>query len=915
MEKKLLEQPESEEIQQQYYSLKQKLEIFGLNKARGAQIRARVKWIEEGEKNTKYFCNLEKARGKKKIITRLETDSGEIIVNQGDILKEQVKFYTGLYNQTTESTNITEDVNEFMNNEDYPKLSQEQSNSCEGLVTCDEISKAVYSMKNGSSPGCDGITVEFIKFFWSKIKTTITKSFNESFQNGELSFSQKKGVITLLHKGSERDKLSNWRPITLTNTDYKILAKTLAMRVAGVIHNIVNKDQVGYIAGRNISTVLRTIDDVIDYAHRTGDNAYILACDYMKAFDSISKPFLIQTFETFGFGPSLVKWVKVLFKGSTNSINHGGWISSSFSASCGIRQGCPFSPLSFVLAVEMLAIKIRNSTIKGIQLPNTENHNNSLKIKQLADDTTLFLKDKEDMDKAKDIIGHFSKFSGLNLNVLKTKALQVGRNQASTDLPFQLTEKIKILGVYFKKDKMAKFVEDNWVGSLDKLQKMIKNWSARDLSIHGKVTIVKTFLVSQFNFIMQSVGIPEKTLEDINRILYKFIWQRRYSNRKAFEKIKRKILQQDYDSGGIRMIDMKSMQSYFYLQWAGKIVNSNENWTYIPKQALQIGTNSKYSVLDFNCTAKEANVNVKNSFWKEVAINYLNKHKIKSLNDITQDTVHNQSLFNNSIVQYRNKMPFMKRWIDNGICKIEHIVKKENNRLLTLEEALRIMPNNRANTVMEFNIIINSIPELWKRWITEGKLNYSETDHDARIFDNKPKMIKSILESHSDTQTKPNAFYFWQRKMNVTLDEKIWLIPYKVTKEIRLRELQFKINHSIYPTNILLNKMKLAQSNKCSFCADNIDFIEHFFFECNKIHIFWKSVEQFINLKIEEPVTLDCKSAMFGISENKLRKRDFDFVNHVILVAKMSISIAKKTNNISAVGTIFENAVNIRNIA
>ena len=57
---------------------------------------------------------------------------------------------------------------------------------------------------------------------------------------------------------------------------------------------------------------------------------------------------------------------------------------------------------------------------------------------------------------------------------------------------------------------MAKFVEDNWVGRLDKLQKMIKNWSARDLSIHGKVTIVKTFLVSQFNFIMQSVGIPEK---------------------------------------------------------------------------------------------------------------------------------------------------------------------------------------------------------------------------------------------------------------------------------------------------------------------------------------------------------------------------------------------------------------------
>ena len=634
----------------------------------------------------------------------------------------------------------------------------------------------------------------------------------------------------------------------------------------------------------------------------------------MKAFDSISKPFLIQTFETFGFGPSLVNWVKVLFKGSTNSINHGGWISSSFSASCGIRQGCPFSPLSFVLAVEILAIKIRNSSIKGIQLPNIENQNIRLKIKQLADDTTLFLKDREDMDKAKDIIGHFSKFSGLNLNVLKTKALQVGRIQANVDMPFQITEKIKILGVYFKRDKMAKFVEDNWIGRLNKLQKMIKNWSARDLSIHGKVTIVKTFMVSQFNFIMQSVGLPEKILDDINRMLYKFIWQRRYSNRKAFEKVKRKIVQQDYDNGGIRMIDMKSMQSYFYLQWAGKIVSCNDNWTYIPRHVLQIGNNSNFLVLDFNCKAKDAKVDIQNSFWKEVAINFLNNNKLKTFEEITQDNVHNQNLFNNHIIRYRNKMPFLKRWIDKGISKIEHIVKKENNRLLTLDEIQTIIPNYRANTIMEYNIIINSIPESWKKWISEGKLSYCESDHDARIFDNKPKVIKSIIENYSDNQMKPNACYFWQRKLNINLNEKIWLIPYKVTKEIRLRELQWKINHSLYPTNILLNKMQIAQSNRCSICADKIDYIEHFFFECNRIYIFWKSVEQFINSKTEELVKIDLKSAIFGIAEDKIRKKDFEFVNHIILVAKMSISIAKKTNRISAIDTIFDNAVNIRNI-
>ena len=60
-------------------------------------------------------------------------------------------------------------------------------------------------------------------------------------------------MITLLHKGNELDKedLNNWRPITLTNTDYKILAKVLAEILSGVIPKLVSEDQVGYIRGRN----------------------------------------------------------------------------------------------------------------------------------------------------------------------------------------------------------------------------------------------------------------------------------------------------------------------------------------------------------------------------------------------------------------------------------------------------------------------------------------------------------------------------------------------------------------------------------------------------------------------------------------------------------------------------------------
>eukprot|EP00745_Piridium_sociabile_P023968 TRINITY_DN37573_c1_g1_i6.p1 TRINITY_DN37573_c1_g1~~TRINITY_DN37573_c1_g1_i6.p1 ORF type:complete len:129 (+),score=7.52 TRINITY_DN37573_c1_g1_i6:59-388(+) len=98
-------------------------------------------------------------------------------------------------------------------------------------------------MKNGSAPGSDGLSVDFLKFFWIKISSMLTDSFTESFNRGHLSFTQRQGIITLIHKGNdlERELLNNWRPITLTNSDYKILAKVLAERLGKVVHRLVKK--------------------------------------------------------------------------------------------------------------------------------------------------------------------------------------------------------------------------------------------------------------------------------------------------------------------------------------------------------------------------------------------------------------------------------------------------------------------------------------------------------------------------------------------------------------------------------------------------------------------------------------------------------------------------------------------------
>ena len=100
---------------------------------------------------------------------------------------------------------------------------------------------------------------------------------------------------------------------------------------------------------------------------------------------------------------------------------------------------------------------------------------------------------------------------------------------------------------------------------------------------------------------MQTIGLPDDVLLTINRILYKFVWQRKFSNRKAFEKIKRKIMEASVDKGGVNMVNIFKWQESFYLQWAGRLVRADsENWGNIPKW--MYGKVAKHlGAFEFNC--------------------------------------------------------------------------------------------------------------------------------------------------------------------------------------------------------------------------------------------------------------------------------------------------------------------------
>ena len=159
-----------------------------------------------------------------------------------------------------------------------------------------------------------------------------------------------------------------FRPISLLNTDYKILTHVLANRLKGVIHKIILQDQNGFIKGRNIRYNIRLIQDVIEYFEEGNIEGAIIFLDFHKAFDTVNHNFLKSVLRKFNFGSSFTKWVDIIYIKAVSCFTNNGWTSRPFKIERGIRQGCPLSALLFILVVKILADKIRKNKNNGLEI-------------------------------------------------------------------------------------------------------------------------------------------------------------------------------------------------------------------------------------------------------------------------------------------------------------------------------------------------------------------------------------------------------------------------------------------------------------------------------------------------------------------------------------------------------------------
>lgn len=882
------------------------IELEGLRKyiMRGQLIRTRARWIEEGEKPTKYFANLEKRNFVNKNITKLTTDDNRHITDQSELLKCAFEFYKSLYENKDDPIGVL-NLDDLIHSSDVAKIRKSDHSILEGCISVEEASLVVKNMKDNKTPGPDGFTTEFYKFFWRDIATFMIRSFNYSFKIGSLPVSQHQGAITIIPKpGKPREYLKNWRPISLLNISYKILSSCIAKRLKMLISDLIHENQKGFLKQRFIGENTRLIYDLLVYTENCDIPGLLVLVDFEKAFDSLSWRFLYKTLKFFEFSDHFISWIKLLNQGAALCVIQHNFTSEYFEIGRGCRQGDPISPYLFLLCAEILAILFRqNKEIKGIKI----GRNDMFKISQYADDTILMLDGSSNsLKNALTLLEQFHKFSGLKPNVEKTTCIWIGSKRFSEE---RLCPESKLtwskshftaLGINYSLN-LAEIPALNYDEKMKQIQKDLQNWSKRNLTTMGRITVLKSFVIAKLVHLFIAIPSPSfEILKTLEKMFFKFVWQGKN------DKVSRANMIQDYSNGGCKMLHIESFVKSLKLSWFKRLVSNREtSWQILFQQNRFMKV---YNLVQFGDSFfKKTAMTMTNCFWKEVFL---------YIGDIFRETVVTkfdlpyEPIWYSSKIKLGGESVFYRRWYEKGIIYVYDFLSTDGKFISydTFCRKFDFLP-----PVTEFFGLIKSIKKhslnLENDLVTISLPNYPK--HLDVVFnkDSNKAVYKCLI---SKFYKKPKSEAKWEHCLNMNPSKRWWSKVYcnsiSFTADVKLRWFQFRLTHRILSCNCFLVKIGVKDSNLCTFCLEEPEDLVHLFWSCPIITSFWKAFENWIFQKTNITLNLTIFDILFAKSDVQ------QVFNLLICLAKNHIYQKRLKNNLPCLVALQYEIADYRNI-
>jgi hypothetical protein len=457
-----------------------------------ARQRSRLRWLKEGDANTKLFHAVANGRRVKNYISAVRVGD-ELVTDQ----ERKVEVFTKAFSQllgrievrdvgiNLQELNIkTADITEF-----------------ENLFSEEEIWNVVKDLPPGRAPGPDGFIGAFYQRAWPVIKGDIMAGLMKLGVGDGRGFARlNRAIITLIPKRQDAMEIGDYRPISLVHSFSKLFSKILANRLSKRIGEEVSKNQSAFIKKRSLHDNFVLVWQVARKINRSKRSGVLLKLDLARAFDSISWSFLFEVLRRMGFGERFLKWIALLLHTANTKVMVNGMPGGRIYHARGLRQGDPTSPLLFVAGMEVMTALIERA-VRDQLLSNLASISPLQRISIFADDVVCFFRpERAELEAIKQILHIFGAALGLKANYCKTTATVIRGSEEEiqcikTVLGCEIAEfPIKYLGL---KLALRPLTRAEWQFLLDKALFCLPAWQRGLIDRAGRLVLIKAVLMAR----------------------------------------------------------------------------------------------------------------------------------------------------------------------------------------------------------------------------------------------------------------------------------------------------------------------------------------------------------------------------------------------------------------------------------
>lgn len=578
------------------------------------QARSKRVWHHlEADRVTKYQYAINKTIHPKELIYKLKipTPNGEETMPQYTNNSAKMASIARDYHSRLQVIDIDPDPDPDEEDEQINRVTafidrrvtEQQSEDVIKEITEEEVELAIKKSNAQSASGLDGFTNGIWKTLLeiqkdpdkSKIlskeqakSVNVTKPlsllFNDMLKYGiEKEANLTEGWLCPIYKKNDKTEISNYRPITLLNSDYKLFTKIFTNRLSAIAKDIIHENQAGFIKGRQISNQTMLIRMIMKYAKLTKSNGAIVALDQEKAYDKIFHKYLWEVLRVFHFPTTFINTIKHLYNKPLTRIIINGCMSKPFEVTRGVRQGDPLSCLLFDIAIEPLAQMLRASQLNGL-------HIRGIKDKTIAnlfaDDTTSFLNAYDKFHTLLDILSTWCKASKARFNQAKTEIIPIGSDEYRAELirtrrlspeqpeippNMRIVEEgraTRILGAWFGNDKE---VESPWAPVIERIDDTLRRWDQSNPTLEGRKIGVQSIVGGMTQYLTQVQGMPDHIERTLSKRAIDFVW-----NESKARPINMETLYAPVENGGLNLMNLAWRNEAISIMWLKRYMTSGK---------------------------------------------------------------------------------------------------------------------------------------------------------------------------------------------------------------------------------------------------------------------------------------------------------------------------------------------------